>query len=124
MAPTRKSTRAARGPTTATTGPARATRGRAAEPVAPPRDTENPIMMNQAMLDQFVDDRVAAALAAATNSTTHAETSRPTHNNRGCTYPEFRKVMDGGFGGTEGAIGLTRWIEKLETVFRISSCKD
>ena len=32
--------------------------------------------------------------------------------------------MVGGFGGTEGAIGLTRWIEKLETVFRISGCND
>ena len=101
MAPTRKSTRAARGPTAATPATTRATRGRAAEPVAPPRDTENPIMMNQAMLDQLVDDRVAAALAAATNSTTHAETSRPTNNNRGCTYPEFRKVMEDSEGRRE-----------------------
>jgi hypothetical protein len=72
-----------------------------------------------------VGERVAAALAAANanTSTTDIGTSRPSHSNgRGCNYQEFRKIMTGSFGGSEGAVVLVRWIEKLETVFRISSC--
>ncbi|GKD50442.1 hypothetical protein Tco_1279418, partial [Tanacetum coccineum] len=29
-----------------------------------------------------------------------------------------------GAGGTEGAVGLCQWFEKLESVFRISDCKE
>ncbi|GKG30170.1 hypothetical protein Tco_0420068, partial [Tanacetum coccineum] len=29
-----------------------------------------------------------------------------------------------GAGGTEGAMGLCQWFEKLESVFRISDCKE
>ncbi|GKG42211.1 hypothetical protein Tco_0476509, partial [Tanacetum coccineum] len=28
------------------------------------------------------------------------------------------------FKGTEGAVGLCQWFEKLESVFRISDCKE
>ena len=110
MPPRRKSKRATR----ANPGPARAT-------------TPAPPTVNQAMLDQLVNERVAAALAAANvnTSTTDVGTSRPTHGNgRGCSYQDFRKIMTESFGGTEGAVVLARWIEKLETVFRISSCAE
>ncbi|PWA91039.1 reverse transcriptase domain-containing protein [Artemisia annua] len=138
MAPQRRSTRSTRGrtanpPTPARVArgrtaenaiPARATRGRVAEDAVPPRTATNPPAVNHATLDQLVSDRVAAALAAVNNSTTNTETSRPPTNNRGCSYNEFKKVMEGGFRGTEGAIGLLRWIEKLETVFHISGCSE
>nr|GEZ74110.1 reverse transcriptase domain-containing protein [Tanacetum cinerariifolium] len=52
------------------------------------------------ILNQLIDTRVAEALAAAT---------------------EFRTVMQGNFWGTKGAVGLTRWFEKLETQFGISN---
>nr|GEV70907.1 hypothetical protein [Tanacetum cinerariifolium] len=41
----------------------------------------------------------------------------------GCTYITFMKCEPHPFKGTEGAIGLCQWFEKLEFVFRISDCK-
>ncbi|GJT39607.1 reverse transcriptase domain-containing protein [Tanacetum coccineum] len=41
--------------------------------------------------------------------------------NKTCNYKEFRSVMHENFRGTEGAVGLTRWFEKLESQFGISN---
>ncbi|GKF68127.1 hypothetical protein Tco_0197806, partial [Tanacetum coccineum] len=41
---------------------------------------------------------------------------------RECTYPDFMKCQPLIFKGTEGVVKLTQWIEKMETVFRISKC--
>ncbi|GKG04452.1 hypothetical protein Tco_0314839, partial [Tanacetum coccineum] len=38
----------------------------------------------------------------------------------GCTYMTFMKCNPHTFKGTEGAVGLCQWFEKLESVFRIS----
>ncbi|GJR18096.1 putative reverse transcriptase domain-containing protein [Tanacetum coccineum] len=53
----------------------------------------------------------------------------PNENGRGsmpvarvCTYQDFVKCQPLNFKGTEGVIGLTRWFEKMETVFHISNC--
>ncbi|GJS60032.1 reverse transcriptase domain-containing protein, partial [Tanacetum coccineum] len=42
----------------------------------------------------------------------------------GCTYVTFMKCDPQPFKGTEGAVGLCQWFEKLESVFRISDCKE
>ncbi|GJW86739.1 putative reverse transcriptase domain-containing protein [Tanacetum coccineum] len=42
----------------------------------------------------------------------------------GCTYITFMKCDLQPFKGTEGAVGLCQWFEKLESVFRISDCKE
>ncbi|GJX98552.1 reverse transcriptase domain-containing protein [Tanacetum coccineum] len=39
-----------------------------------------------------------------------------------CTYQDFVKCQPLNFKGTEGVVGLTRWFEKMETVFYISNC--
>ncbi|GJY30136.1 putative reverse transcriptase domain-containing protein [Tanacetum coccineum] len=41
---------------------------------------------------------------------------------RECTYQDFLKCQPLSFNGTEGVVGLTRWFEKMETVFHISNC--
>ncbi|GKA27828.1 putative reverse transcriptase domain-containing protein [Tanacetum coccineum] len=41
-----------------------------------------------------------------------------------CTYITFMKCDPHPFKGTEGAVGLCQWFEKLESVFRISDCKE
>ncbi|GJY24764.1 hypothetical protein Tco_0398422, partial [Tanacetum coccineum] len=41
---------------------------------------------------------------------------------RDCTYPDFMKCKHLYFKGTEGVVELTRWFERIETVFRISNC--
>nr|GEV93522.1 putative reverse transcriptase domain-containing protein [Tanacetum cinerariifolium] len=38
---------------------------------------------------------------------------------RECTYQDFLKCQPLNFNGTEGVFGLTRWFEKIETVFHI-----
>ncbi|GJR83206.1 reverse transcriptase domain-containing protein [Tanacetum coccineum] len=78
------------------------------------------------MLDQLIATRVAEALAAA--AVTHAASTQEETNlgsnssqNKACNYKEFRAVMHENFCGTEGAVGLTRWFEKLESQFGISN---
>ncbi|GKG13520.1 hypothetical protein Tco_0350480 [Tanacetum coccineum] len=41
---------------------------------------------------------------------------------RECTYQDFLKYQPLNFKGTKGVISLTRWFEKMETVFHISNC--
>ncbi|GKB62133.1 putative reverse transcriptase domain-containing protein [Tanacetum coccineum] len=41
-----------------------------------------------------------------------------------CTYQDFLKCQPLSFNGTEGVFGLTRWFEKMETVFHISNCPE
>ncbi|GKE17981.1 reverse transcriptase domain-containing protein [Tanacetum coccineum] len=78
------------------------------------------------MLNQLIATRVAEALAAA--AVTHAASTQEENNlgsnsaqNKACNYKEFHAVMHEKFCSTEGAIGLTRWFEKLESQFGISN---
>ncbi|GJU34685.1 putative reverse transcriptase domain-containing protein [Tanacetum coccineum] len=41
---------------------------------------------------------------------------------RECTFQDFLKCKPHNFSGTEGVVRLTRWFEKIETVFNISNC--
>ncbi|GJW17026.1 hypothetical protein Tco_0024462 [Tanacetum coccineum] len=38
---------------------------------------------------------------------------------RGCSYKEFLNYKPRNFDGTKGAVGLTRWFKKMESVFHI-----
>ncbi|GKE64688.1 hypothetical protein Tco_1518849, partial [Tanacetum coccineum] len=40
---------------------------------------------------------------------------------RVCSYTDFMKCQPLNFKGTEGVIGLSQWLEKMESVFHISS---
>nr|GEV96122.1 reverse transcriptase domain-containing protein [Tanacetum cinerariifolium] len=44
------------------------------------------------------------------------------HVARECTYQDFLKYQPLNFNRTKGVVGLTRWFEKMETVFHISNC--
>ncbi|GKE14431.1 putative reverse transcriptase domain-containing protein, partial [Tanacetum coccineum] len=55
----------------------------------------------------------------------------PNENGRGdrlvareCTYQDFMKCQPLTFKETEGVVVLTRWFEKMETVFHISNCPE
>ncbi|GJZ73864.1 hypothetical protein Tco_0638010, partial [Tanacetum coccineum] len=78
------------------------------------------------MVDQLIATRLAEALAAAAVThvaSTQEETNLGSHSsqNKACNYKKFRAVMHEKFRGTEGAVGLTRWFEKLESQFEISN---
>nr|GEW26468.1 putative reverse transcriptase domain-containing protein [Tanacetum cinerariifolium] len=81
------------------------------------------------MLNQLIATRVADALAATavTHATSTQEETKLRSNvspKQTCTYKEFRVVMQGNFRGTKGAVGLTRWFEKLESQFGINNVAD
>nr|GEU89973.1 putative reverse transcriptase domain-containing protein [Tanacetum cinerariifolium] len=73
----------------------------------------------QAMIDQ-------ALLRNSTNRdgshSSHEDNRRNVKTARPCFYAEFMKCQPLNFKGTEGVVGLTRWIEKMESVFQISGC--
>nr|GEU66495.1 reverse transcriptase domain-containing protein [Tanacetum cinerariifolium] len=73
----------------------------------------------QAMIDQ----------AMQRNSTNGNEShssgggpTRPVQSVRACSYSDFMKCQPLNFRGTEGVVGLSRWFEKMESLFHISSC--
>nr|GEY59758.1 putative reverse transcriptase domain-containing protein [Tanacetum cinerariifolium] len=43
---------------------------------------------------------------------------------RECTYQDFLKCQPLNFNEIEGVVGLTRWFEKMETLFHISNCPE
>ncbi|GJZ29391.1 putative reverse transcriptase domain-containing protein [Tanacetum coccineum] len=73
----------------------------------------------QAMIDQ-------ALLRNATNGdgshSSHGDNRRNVQTARPCFYADFMKCQPLNFKGAEGVVGLTRWIEKMESVFHISGC--
>nr|GEV27991.1 retrotransposon protein, putative, Ty3-gypsy subclass [Tanacetum cinerariifolium] len=46
------------------------------------------------------------------------------HEVRDCSYKEFMSCQPTNFKGTEGAVGLSRWFKKSESVFLISKCAE
>ncbi|GJV64743.1 putative reverse transcriptase domain-containing protein [Tanacetum coccineum] len=73
----------------------------------------------QAMIDQ-------ALLRNSTNGdgshSSHEDNRRHVQTACPCYYADFIKCQPLNFKGTEGVVGLTRWIEKMESVFNISGC--
>ncbi|GJY26687.1 putative reverse transcriptase domain-containing protein [Tanacetum coccineum] len=71
----------------------------------------------QAMIDQ-------ALLRNSTNRdgshSSHGDNRRNVQTARLCFYADFMKCQPLNFKGNEGVVGLTRWIEKMESVFNIS----
>ncbi|GJZ57407.1 reverse transcriptase domain-containing protein [Tanacetum coccineum] len=73
----------------------------------------------QAMIDQ-------ALLRNSTNRdgshNSHEENRRNVQTARPCFYADFMKCQPLNFKRTEGVVGLTRWLEKMESDFNISGC--
>ncbi|GJT89926.1 putative reverse transcriptase domain-containing protein [Tanacetum coccineum] len=103
--------------------PKRATRSN----IAP--KTTNTTSVTNAQLQAMINQGVTAALAARDANTNGVDSHnsgtgarRNERATRECTYPDFMKCQPLNFKGTEGVVELTQWIEKMETVFRISNC--
>nr|GEX08583.1 hypothetical protein [Tanacetum cinerariifolium] len=73
----------------------------------------------QAMIDQ-------ALLRNSTNRDgshiSHKDNRRNVQIARPCFYADFMKCQPLNFKGTKGMVGLTRWIENMESVIQISGC--
>ncbi|GJT46342.1 putative reverse transcriptase domain-containing protein [Tanacetum coccineum] len=107
--------------------PKRATRSTRVPPVTPaPNATTTTV--TEAQLQALINQGVAAAMAEAEASRvrngydSNGSVPRPAQAARACSYSEFLKCKPLDFKGTEGVVGLTRWFEKMESVFSISNC--
>ncbi|GJV63823.1 putative reverse transcriptase domain-containing protein [Tanacetum coccineum] len=84
-----------------------------------------------AQLQALIDQGIVAALVERDASrsrdgdNSHGSGTggrRQVPTQRECTYTDFLKCQPMNFKGTEGVVGLTQWVEKMESVFLISSC--
>ncbi|GJV64745.1 putative reverse transcriptase domain-containing protein [Tanacetum coccineum] len=88
-----------------------------------PTDNTNPNNMTpesvQAMIDQALQRNSTNGDASHSS---HGDDRRNVQTARPCYYADFMKCQPLNFKGTEGVVGLSRWIEKMESVFNISGC--
>ncbi|GJU48638.1 hypothetical protein Tco_1218193 [Tanacetum coccineum] len=73
----------------------------------------------QAMIDQAL--RQNSTNGDGSHSL-HGDNRRNVQTARPCFYADFMKCQPLNFKRTKGVVGLTRWIEKMESVFNISGC--
>nr|GEW62968.1 reverse transcriptase domain-containing protein [Tanacetum cinerariifolium] len=84
--------------------------------------------INQAAIRQLVVNSVFAALEAqAANMENANDTNRNPKQRvapiaRKCSYKGFMSYQSFNFKGSEGAVGLIRWFERIESVFSCSNC--
>ncbi|GJZ22753.1 putative reverse transcriptase domain-containing protein [Tanacetum coccineum] len=97
-------------------------------PVTPTPNATPTTTVTEAQLQALIDQGVVAAMAEAEASrvrngyNSNGSGPRPAQTARECSYSEFLKCKPLDFKGTEGVVGLTRWFEKMESVFSISNC--
>ncbi|GKE48700.1 hypothetical protein Tco_1479958 [Tanacetum coccineum] len=93
-----------------------------------PKKTPMSDAVIKALIAQGVDDALAdyeANRRSRNEDDSHNSRSggrRHVPTARVCTYKDFLNYQPLNFKGTEGAVGLTQWFEKMEFVFHISSC--
>ncbi|GJV74507.1 reverse transcriptase domain-containing protein [Tanacetum coccineum] len=88
--------------------------------------------MSAAAIDQLIAQRMADALVeyeanqnSGNGNGSHdsgTRNRRTLHTICECTYKELLNCQPLNFKGTEGAVGLFYWFEKMESVFHISNC--
>ncbi|GJU29405.1 putative reverse transcriptase domain-containing protein [Tanacetum coccineum] len=88
-----------------------------------PVNNTNPNNMTPESIQAMIDQ---ALLRNSTNGdgshSSHEDNQRNVQTARPCFYADFMKCQPLNFKVTEGVVGLTRWIKKMESVFNISGC--
>ncbi|GJZ02530.1 putative reverse transcriptase domain-containing protein [Tanacetum coccineum] len=88
------------------------------------------IMRTQVLEARARIDTVEDADSSCQLNSTHDDGSqslgggikRPVQPARVCSYPDFIKCQPLNFKGTEGVVGMSQWLKKMESVFHISGC--
>ncbi|GJS03346.1 reverse transcriptase domain-containing protein [Tanacetum coccineum] len=87
--------------------------------------------LSSAAIERLIAQHVADAIAAyeanrsngnATQNEASGSAVGVENTARGSSYKAFLNCQPRNFVRTEGLVGLTRWFEKMESVFRISNC--
>ncbi|KAD3067138.1 hypothetical protein E3N88_12116 [Mikania micrantha] len=111
-------------------------RGRPLKKKGPTDNTDEAILMTPADIEKLVEERIAAAIPGilaqansgnnnnhnTNNSNTNGTDPETNNTRRGCTYKHFMSCKPKDFYGNDGAIGLLRWLDKIQAVLRISDC--
>ncbi|GJR06209.1 putative reverse transcriptase domain-containing protein [Tanacetum coccineum] len=88
-----------------------------------PVNNTNPNNMTPESIQAMIDQ---ALMRNSTNGdgshSSHGDNRRNVQIAHPCFYADFMKCQPLNFKGTEGVVGLTRWIEKMESVFNINGC--
>ncbi|GJU85877.1 putative reverse transcriptase domain-containing protein [Tanacetum coccineum] len=82
---------------------------------------------NEAMTPESIQAMIDRAIQRNSTQDDGSQSSgegirRPVQPARVCSYPDFMKCQPLNFKGTEGVVGLSHWLEKMESVFHISGC--
>ncbi|GJT49664.1 hypothetical protein Tco_0975821 [Tanacetum coccineum] len=72
--------------------------------------------------DARIPDHQRNSTNGDASHSSHRDDRRNAQTARPCYYTDFMKCQPLNFKGTEGVVGLTRWIKKMESVFNISGC--
>nr|GFC38121.1 hypothetical protein [Tanacetum cinerariifolium] len=75
----------------------------------------------QAMIDRAIQRNSTHTQDDASQSSGEG-LRRPVQPARVCSYADFIKCQPLNFKGTEGVVGLSQWLERMESIFHISGC--
>ncbi|GJX87827.1 putative reverse transcriptase domain-containing protein [Tanacetum coccineum] len=73
-------------------------------------------------IEEYEKTRADSNNAGGSGSTNTGGTVAP--DVQGCSYKTFMNGKPHSFNGTEGVVGLKRWFEKMEQVFKICKCAE
>lgn len=85
--------------------------------------THRPRRSRRDTMERMVANRVAKALFEIERGRNN-QRSEGSSGAKGCSHKTFMSGKPHPFGGTEGAVGLTRWFEKVEQVFGTCKCAE
>nr|GFB61963.1 hypothetical protein [Tanacetum cinerariifolium] len=75
-------------------------------------------------MERMIADRVAKAVAGLERDRIAQANPEGSSKASGCSHKTFMSGKPHLFNGTEGVVGLTRWIEKVEQVFGTCKCAE
>ncbi|GJY69956.1 hypothetical protein Tco_0472938 [Tanacetum coccineum] len=87
--------------------------------------------LSSSAIEQLIAQRVADVMTtyeanqnsgSGINNETSGSAGGVEHTARDFSYKEFLTCKPRNFNGTKGAVGLTRWFEKMKSVFHICNC--
>nr|GFB14053.1 hypothetical protein [Tanacetum cinerariifolium] len=85
----------------------------------------NPNNMTPEAVQNMIDQELLWHYGGRDGShSSHTENPRNMHTARPCYYADFMKCHPLNFKGTKGAVGLTCWIEKMESIFNIKAVQN
>ncbi|GJZ36278.1 hypothetical protein Tco_0582095 [Tanacetum coccineum] len=78
----------------------------------------------RAAMERIIADRVAQAIEDHDKKRASSSNTEGSSSSGGCSHKTFMSGKPHSFNGTEGVVGLTRWMEKMEQVFGTCKCAE